>query len=146
MQLYCVFLSKVVPANISYFHFMREKDFYIHYNALKYVIEVGQAGTTGKAAGRSLDVFSRLSIENRLHFIKLISHWLYDMVKYKCSAIYLESKTLPHLIVLNAIVLFGLLDCERTNLLEEYRRRDKNDIKKGQIYQHCLYAFTYILS
>lgn len=75
-------------------------------------------GTTGRAASRNLDVFSRLSVDNRLLFVKLISHWLYDMVKYRCSAIYLESKTLPHLIVFNAIVLIGLLDCERTNLLE----------------------------
>lgn len=35
------FLEKVVPTNISYFHFMREKDFFIHLTALRYIIKAG---------------------------------------------------------------------------------------------------------
>jgi hypothetical protein len=45
------------------------------------------------------------------------------MVKYKCSAIYLKSNTLPYLIVINAIVLCALLDYDKLNLLEEYRQK-----------------------
>lgn len=89
---------------------MREKDFYIHYCALRYVLCAGQAGTLFKSSTKTIDVFRRLKIDNKLLYIKLISHWLYDMVKYRCSAIYIESKTLPRLIIINAIVLCGLIE------------------------------------
>jgi hypothetical protein len=96
---------------------MREKDFYIHYNALKYILEIGQIGSLFRSTNKNIDVFSRLSIDNRLTYFKLISHWLYDMVKYKCSAIYIQSNTLPYLIVMNAIILCALLNCDKINIL-----------------------------
>ena len=58
--MYCEYLRKVVPANMSYFHFMRENDLYIHYCTLKYVLEAGNAGTLFRASGKSINVFNRL--------------------------------------------------------------------------------------
>jgi|JI7StandDraft_1071085.scaffolds.fasta_scaffold682991_1 hypothetical protein len=70
---------------------MREKDFYIHYTALKYVLYAGHPGNNFKQLSKTVDVFNRLKTDNRMQYIKLISHWLYDMVKYRCSAIYIKS-------------------------------------------------------
>ena len=55
MKMYLNFLEKVVPANISYFHFMREQDFYIHLIAMRYVIK---AGHINKAYLRKCHIFA----------------------------------------------------------------------------------------
>lgn len=89
---------------------MREKDFYTHYIAIRYILEAGNAGTLFPSSTKSTDVFSRLKVDHRLLYIKLISHWLYDMVKYKCSAIYLKNSTLSNLIVVNISLLCCLLN------------------------------------
>lgn len=96
-------------------------------------------------------MFSRLKSETRLTQIRLISHWLYDMIKYKCSAVYLESRTLPHLIAGNAAILCGLMggDCGGVNFLEyggRYGEKEKDGTGRLQVYQHCMYAFTYLLT
>ena len=37
-RMYMTLLEKVVPTNITYFHFMREKDLYCHYVAIAYIL------------------------------------------------------------------------------------------------------------
>ena len=96
---------------------MRERDLYVHYTAIKYVLEAGNAGTLFRSSTKSTDVFSRLKTDHRLLYIKLVSHWLYDMIKYKCSAIYLNSSTMPWLIVINISLLCCLLNNNRQNFL-----------------------------
>ena len=52
--------------------------------------------------------------------LKIFSHWLYDMVKYYGSAIYLKSETMPHLI--NALYTFvvGIVENEKKNFIADY--------------------------
>lgn len=140
LNMYCDFLRKVVPANISYFHFMRERDLYTHYCTLKYVLEAGHVGSLHP------EVFSKMKTDSRLLYIRLLSHWLYDMVKYKCSAIYLQSQTLPHLITINAAILCGLMGTHKLNFLEECSLRFKDKTQRVQTYQHCLYSLAYMLT
>ena len=104
--MYLSFLEKVVPANISYFHFMREKDFYVHLITMRYIIK---AGHINKSYLRRSHIFEYIKTEAKVIFLRLLSHWLYDMVKYHCSAIYLMSSTLPHLIDILAAIICGLL-------------------------------------
>ena len=37
--MYRKYLQAVVPTNITFFHFMRETDIYMHYVAIKYVLK-----------------------------------------------------------------------------------------------------------
>ena len=111
--MYLNFLQKVVPANISYFHFMREKDFYIHLVALRYVIK---AGNVNKCYLRGTHIFADIRTEIKTILLELLSHWLYDMVKYYCSAIFIPSPTLPHLIDILAVVLCGLVHQDKANI------------------------------
>ena len=59
-RMYLTLLEKVVPTNITYFHFMREKDFYSHYVAITYVLEFGHLN--GALSNRN-HIFERISYE-----------------------------------------------------------------------------------
>lgn len=118
IKMYLNFLYKVVPANVSYFHFMREKDFYIHLTALRYAV---RAGYLNRSYLRQVHVFAQISSEVKVILLRLISHWLYDMVKYCCSTIYIESKTLPHLVEVLTVIICGLIEEKRENMLDSYQ-------------------------
>lgn len=54
--MYSSFLQKVVPTNITYFHFMREKDLYTHYIAILYTLKYGYLNPTQ-------NLYTKLTIE-----------------------------------------------------------------------------------
>ena len=137
VRMYLAFLERVVPTNITYFHFMREKDLYSHYISILYGLEFGHLNSSLQD-GRH--IYEKISDDDQRKMLKIFSHWLYDMVKYYGSAIYLKSETMPHLI--NALYTFvvGIVENEKKNFIADY-----SIDQRQQLYDHLLYLSTYIL-
>ena len=57
--------------------------------------------------------------------LKIVSHWLYDMVKYYCSAIYIHSYTMPHLINILYIFIVGILQNKKENNLTDFTHEQR---------------------
>jgi hypothetical protein len=87
---YQKYLEKVVPTNITYYHFMREKEFYTHFVALKYVIVVG--------IGRPHAPLFKMKTHKQLALLRLLLEWLLGLIHYRCSALYLKSTCVDPLI------------------------------------------------
>ena len=135
--MYLAFLERVVPTNITYFHFMREKDLYSHYISILYGLEFGHLNSS-LSEGRH--IYGKISDDDQRKMLKIFSHWLYDMVKYYGSAIYLKSETMPHLINVLYTFVVGIVENEKKNFIADYSADQRQEL-----YDHLLYLSTYIL-
>lgn len=97
---YQKYLERVVPTNITYYHFMREKEFYTHLVALKYVLVVGIATPHPP--------LFKMKTHRQLALLRLLLEWLLGLVHYRCSALYLRSSCVDPLIR-EAHLLLGVL-------------------------------------
>jgi hypothetical protein len=70
--------------------------------------------------------------------LKLLAHWLYDMVKYFSSAIYIDSPTMPHLIRVLYAYMCGIL--LNGQVLSKYE-----DSEREQLYEHVMYSSTFMV-
>lgn len=106
-----------MPANIAFYHFIREKKYYAHLVIVRYIIIVG-------LAHKEHNVFHKLKNSYRLEFFRLLSDWLYNLIHYRCSAIYLNSSCVSPLITQTYILLSAMLGFDGhsqilTNMVEE---------------------------
>jgi hypothetical protein len=89
-------MQSVVPTNITFFHFMRENDIYMHYVAIKYALKFGDDLVMIKNYNKSKIFGEKNNEKNNL--IELLIEWLFDLISYRCSALYIESCTIDRLI------------------------------------------------
>lgn len=59
LRLYKEYLKKIVPSNSTYFHFLRDSEFYVHYIVVRYVLIVGDSHHLRKVCQTSL--YSKIS-------------------------------------------------------------------------------------
>ena len=80
---------------------------YIHYVAMRYVLSIGNLRANQRAS-----VFDELSFNSTSRMFKNLTDWLYQMISYKFSAIYIKDHTVEYQIEATYLVLCGLLGSE----------------------------------
>lgn len=133
IHMYKNYLEKVVPANITFYHFIRQKEYYAHMIALRYFMIVG---ITHKS-----NILSKFKHQNRFEMFQLFLDWLYNLIKYRCSAIYLSSSCVDPLIYQTNLVLASLLGYEQQSLLGSMLEHELNEA-----FNKILYISCYILA
>ena len=121
-KMYMMFLEKVIPTNITYFHFMREDELYSHYTAILYILHCGHLN---ESLQKRIHIYRRLSDLQHKKMLKLFSHWLFDMVKYICSAIYIKSYTMPHLITNLYTFIAGIFHFQKKDYFIDFTDAEK---------------------
>lgn len=101
-----------MPTNISYYHFIREEEFYNQYIAIKYINIVGLFRI---AEGKH--IYLKLKSSQKIKLFKLILEWLLNLIYYKCSAIYIESNCVDPLIIQANFMLSSLIGYDNHSIL-----------------------------
>lgn len=82
-----------MPTNITYYHFIREKEFITQYVAIKYILVVGFYQIKRKE-----HVLIKMKTSQKVQLFTLLLEWLLTLVYYRCSAIYIKSNCVDPLI------------------------------------------------
>jgi hypothetical protein len=107
LRLYFSYLKKIVPTNATYFHFLRDSEFYFHYVVVRYVLIVGDSHHLRNVS--ETNIYSKINADLKKSIFSLLIEWLYDLVDYRNSAIYVQNTAIEHLISSTFILVCGLL-------------------------------------
>lgn len=129
MHMYKSYLQKVVPANITFYHFIRQKEYYGHVVALRYFLVVGIAPKR--------NILTKFKYQNRCELFQLVLDWLYSLIKYRCSAIYLSSSCVDPLIYQTNLLLAALLGYDSQSLLGSILQHELNEVFNKIMYISC---------
>lgn len=66
---------------------------------------------------RERNILAKFKYENRYEMFQLFIDWLFTLIKYRCSAIYLSSSSVDPLIYQTNLVLASLLGYDQQSLL-----------------------------
>ena len=124
-----------MPANITSYHFIREKHYYAHLVTIRYILLVG-------LTNKENNTFMKIKSSYRLSLFRLLLDWLFTLITYRCSAIYLNSSCVPPLIFQTYLLLFSLLGCDGHSLLLNYM----NEQELNETFNRLLYINGFILS
>ena len=108
--MYKNYLDKVVPNNITLYHFIREKDYYAHFVIVRYILLVGLTNIQH-------NLFSKLKSTYRIELFRLLIEWLHTLIEYRCSGIYINSSCVAPLISQTYLLLSTLLAFNGSALL-----------------------------
>jgi len=87
------------------------------------------------------NILSKFKHENRCEMFQLFLDWLYNLIKYRCSAIYLSSSCVDPLIYQTNLVLASLLGYDQQSLLGSMLEHELNEV-----FNKILYICCYILA
>jgi hypothetical protein len=90
-----------MPTNITYYHFIREKEFYTQYVTIKYILVAG--------LHQPHHIFHKMKTNQKVYVFQLLLEWLLALVYYRCSAIYIASHCVDPLIFQANLLLSVLL-------------------------------------
>ena len=134
LHMYKSYLEKVVPANITFYHFIREKEYYAHLVALRYFMVVG-------IRNRNHNIFSKFKYQNRCELFLLLLDWLFNLIKYRCSAIYLSSGCVDPLIYQTNLVLAAVFGFDERSLFGNMLEHELNEV-----FNKIMYINGYLLA
>jgi hypothetical protein len=100
---------------------------------MKYILCVGNIRKKERVS-----VFDGLE---ELAMVKMFKHtinWLYQMVSYKCSAIYIENEIVEQLIEVTFLVLCGLIGGQENIMLSIERKQ------REYVYNELFYIVVYV--
>jgi hypothetical protein len=115
--MYKNYLDRVVPANITLYHFIREKEYYAHLITIRYVLLVGLT--------RDQNIFMKIKGTYRLELFRLLLDWLFTLIQYRCSAIFLNSSCVGPLITQTYLLLSAMLGLDGHYFLLNYMNGDE---------------------
>lgn len=120
------YLERVMPTNITYYHFIREKEFYTQYVTIKYILVAG--------LHQSHHIFHKMKTTQKLYIFQLLLEWLLALVYYRCSAIYITSSCVDPLIFQANLLLSVLLGYGGNSILSSLTEGVVNDVANKMIY------------
>lgn len=120
------YLERVMPTNITYYHFIREKEFYTQYVAIKYILVVGLY--------QEQHIFLKMKTTQKLYIFKLLLEWLLTLVYYRCSAIYIKSNCVDPLIFEAHLLLSAFLGHSGNSILSSLTEQECNDVYNKMLY------------
>lgn len=120
------YLERVMPTNITYYHFIREKEFYTQYIAIKYILVAGLY--------QEPHIFHKMKTAQKIYIFKLLLEWLLTLVYYRCSAIYIRSNCVDQLVFEAHLLLSVLLGYGGNSILSSLTEVEINDIVNKMFY------------
>lgn len=84
---------------------------YMHFIAIRYALTLGHSLslTNSSKAKHSRSVYEKMKAKDKIYFYQYLLQWLFKLVSYRCSAIYLQSSTIDPLIEETFMLLNALL-------------------------------------